>query len=116
MRGPIVRRLQSLSARANGGIVRESLALGAPFSFLPASVNLSSPFRSDLSTSTSASGAQNPRSHSMTVPPPSFGDGAFEIAVVERMILDLRGEALVCQGPLVTAQDLKTPSCSRRRS
>ena len=46
-------------------------------------------------------------------------DGAFEVAVVERVILDLDGRRLSAgssEGPRVTAQDLNTPSSSRRRS
>ena len=50
----------------------------------------------------------------------TFRDRAFEIAIVERMILNLDGEPLAAcgssEGPRVTAQDLKTPSSSSRRS
>jgi hypothetical protein len=45
--------------------------------------------------------------------------GLFKITVIQRMILHFHGQALavrVARGPLVTAQDLKTPSSSRRRS
>ena len=49
----------------------------------------------------------------------ALGDGAFEIAIVERMVFDLDRQALVVgieRGPRVTAQDLKTPSSSSRKS
>ena len=57
----------------------------------------------------------------LTVPPPysPFGNRAFEVAIVERMVLDLDRQPLVMRierGPLVTAQDLNTPSNSSRRS
>src|SRR5262245_34709395 len=48
----------------------------------------------------------------------ALGDGPFEIAVVLRVILHLHREPLagrVEDGPFVTAQDLKTPSCSGRK-
>ena len=48
------------------------------------------------------------------------GNGALEIAVIERMILHLDGQTFVRrdrrEGPRVTAQDLNTPSSSSRRS
>ena len=46
-------------------------------------------------------------------------NGALEVAVVQRMVFDLDREPLVVRiegGPLVTAQDLKTPSSSSLRS
>ena len=48
-----------------------------------------------------------------------FGDGAFEVAGVQRMVLTSTASRLSCgsgEGPLATAQDLNTPSSSRRRS
>ena len=70
-----------------------------PCSFSPASVNFSSPLRRAASTSSVPSGIQKPRSHSITVPPPysPLGIVPFEVAIVERVVLDLDSEALVCR-------------------
>jgi hypothetical protein len=49
----------------------------------------------------------------------ALGDGAFEGAVIQRMILDMHGQAFspaTRLGPLVTAQLFSTPSISSRRS
>ena len=49
----------------------------------------------------------------------AFRNGPFEVAVIERMVLDLDRQPLVVRierRPRVTAQDLNTPSISSRRS
>ncbi len=49
----------------------------------------------------------------------ALGDRPFEVAVVQRVVLDLHGEALVGgvqRRARVTAQDRNTPSSSRRKS
>ena len=59
------------------------------------------------------------RKHDCSAAILTFGNRPFEVAIIERVIFDLDGEPFVIRssdGPLVTAQDLKTPSSSSRRS
>src|SRR5262249_43735765 len=93
-----------------------------PLSLSPARVNFSSPLRSAaLTSAVSLSGNQKPRSHSITVPPPyspsgmvpsksPYSSGWSSTSTANRLS---RGSQ---DGPLVTAHDLNTPLCSRRKS
>ena len=68
-----------------------------PFSLSPASVNLRSPLRSAASTSPSSFGrpeAAVPQ-HDRAAAVLALGDRAFEVAVVERVVLDLDRQPLV---------------------
>ena len=86
-------RSQFVRPRSAGRPLRRT-SIQPPWSLVPSSVNFSLPARYDSSASPSAVPGSVVPDHDGAAAVFAFGDRAFELAVLQRMVFDLDGQAL----------------------